>query len=390
MTGLLTKLFIKNSDNISDPTVRKNYGTMSSIVGIIINLILAGIKIFAGIISGSVAIIADAFNNLSDSGTSVITLLSFKLSSKPADKEHPYGHARIEYIASMVVSFIILLVGAELLLDSGKTLIGLGEIKQTQISIVTIIILAVSIVLKLWLGLFYRGIGKRIDSKVIIAAATDSISDSFSTLAVLASSIVIKLTDWYFIDAIVGIGVSIPIIIAGLKILNETKDILLGEGPVDDTVNAIENIVKDYPDIIGMHDLMVHNYGPNRFVASFHAEVDGKKDIYYLHDMIDNVERRINEELVISCTIHMDPIVTDDENVNELKSFLTSTMEECGLKLPIHDFRTVIGATHTNMIFDVVLPFEHPLSEDEVKKKISEAVYQKRENCYCVITVDRG
>lgn len=390
MTGLLTKLFIKNSDNISDPTVRKNYGTMSSIVGIIINLILAGIKIFAGIISGSVAIIADAFNNLSDSGTSVITLLSFKLSSKPADKEHPYGHARIEYIASMVVSFIILLVGAELLLDSGKTLIGLGEIKQTQISIVTIIILAVSIVLKLWLGLFYRGIGKRIDSKVIIAAATDSISDSFSTLAVLASSIIIKLTDWYFIDAIVGIGVSIPIIIAGLKILNETKDILLGEGPVDDTVNAIENIVKDYPDIIGMHDLMVHNYGPNRFVASFHAEVDGKKDIYYLHDMIDNVERRINEELVISCTIHMDPIVTDDENVNELKSFLTSTMEECGLKLPIHDFRTVIGATHTNMIFDVVLPFEHPLSEDEVKKKISEAVYQKRENCYCVITVDRG
>lgn len=390
MTGLLTKLFIKNSDNTSDPTVRKNYGTLSSIVGIIINLILAGIKIFAGIISSSVAIIADAFNNLSDSGTSVITLLSFKLSSKPADKEHPYGHARIEYIASMVVSFIILLVGAELLLDSGKTLIGLGETKQTEISTVTIVILAVSIVLKLWLGLFYRGIGKKIDSKVILAAATDSISDSFSTLAVLASSIVIKLTDWYFIDAIVGIGVSIPIIIAGLKILNETKDILLGEGPVDETVSAIENIVKDYPDIIGMHDLMVHNYGPNRFVASFHAEVDGKKDIYYLHDMIDNVERRINEELVISCTIHMDPIVTDDENVNELKSFLTTTMEECGLKLPIHDFRTVIGNTHTNMIFDVVLPFDHPLSEDEVKSKISEAIHQKRENCYCVITVDRG
>lgn len=390
MTGLLTKLFIKNSDKTSDPTVRKSYGTLSSIVGIIINLILAGIKIFAGIISSSVAIIADAFNNLSDSGTSVITLLSFKLSSKPADKEHPYGHARIEYIASMVVSFIILLVGAELLLDSGKTLIGLGETKQTEISAATIIILAISIVLKLWLGLFYRGIGKKIDSKVILAAATDSISDSFSTLAVLASSIVIKLTNWYFIDAIVGIGVSIPIIIAGLKILNETKDILLGEGPVDETVNAIENIVKDYPDIIGMHDLMVHNYGPNRFVASFHAEVDGKKDIYYLHDMIDNVERRINEELVISCTIHMDPIVTDDENVNELKSFLTSTMEECGLKLPIHDFRTVIGHTHTNMIFDVVLPFDHPLSEAEVKEKISDAVHQKRENCHCVITVDRA
>ncbi len=390
MTRLLTKLFVKNSENTSDPTVRKSYGTLSSVVGIIVNLILAGIKIFAGILSSSVAIIADAFNNLSDSGTSVITLISFKISSKPADKEHPFGHARIEYIASMVVSFIIFLVGAELLLDSGKTLLGLGEAKQTEISAVTIVILAVSIALKLWLGLFYRGIGKKIDSKVVLAAATDSISDSFSTLAVLASSIVIKLTDWYFIDAVVGIGVSIIIIIAGLKILNETKDILLGEGPVDETVDAIEKIVKEYPDIIGMHDLMVHNYGPNRSVASFHAEVDGKKDIYYLHDMIDNVERRINEELVISCTIHMDPIVTDDENINELKSFLIATMKECGLELPIHDFRTVIGQTHTNMIFDVVLPFDHPLSENQIKEKISQAVSQKRSNCYCVITVDRG
>ncbi len=390
MTKLLTKLFVKNYKNTSDPTVRKGYGTLSSVVGIIINLILAAIKILAGILSGSVAIIADAFNNLSDSGTSVITLFSFKLSSKPADKEHPYGHARIEYIASMVVSFIILLVGAELLLDSGKTLLGVGEVKNTVITTTTIVILSASIVLKLWLGLFYRSIGKKIDSTVVSAAATDSFSDSVSTIAVLGSSILIKYTEWYFVDAIVGIAVSIPIIIAGLKILNETKDILLGEGPVDETVKAIENIIKDYPDIIGMHDLMVHNYGPNKFVASFHAEVDGKQDIYYLHDMIDNVERRINEELIISCTIHMDPIVTDDENVNELKSFLLETMTESGLDLPIHDFRTVIGQTHTNMIFDIVLPFDHPLTEKEVKEKICEAVKAKRENCFCVITVDRG
>lgn len=390
MTKLLTKLFVKNYKNTSDPTVRKSYGTLSSVVGIIINLILAAIKILAGILSGSVAIIADAFNNLSDSGTSVITLISFKLSSKPADKEHPYGHARIEYIASMVVSFIILLVGAELLLDSGKTLLGVGEVKNAVITTTTIVILSVSIVLKLWLGLFYRSIGKKIDSTVVSAAATDSFSDSISTIAVLGSSILIKYTEWYFVDAIVGIAVSIPIIIAGLKILNETKDILLGEGPVDETVKAIENIVKDYPDIIGMHDLMVHNYGPNKFVASFHAEVDGKQDIYYLHDMIDNVERRINEELIISCTIHMDPIVTDDENVNELKSFLLETMAESGLDLSIHDFRTVIGQTHTNMIFDIVLPFDHQLTENELKEKICDAVKAKRENCFCVITVDRG
>ncbi len=282
MTNLLTRIFIKNRDNVSDATVRKNYGTLSSIVGIIINFILAAFKILAGILSGSVAIIADAFNNLSDSGTSVITLISFKLSSKPADKEHPYGHARLEYIASMVVSFIILLVGAELLIDSGKTLIGIGEVKSTEISTVTIVILACSIFLKLWLGLFYRRIAKTIDSTVIMAAATDSFSDSFSTIAVLISSIIIKYTGWQIVDAIVGIGVSVPIIIAGLKILNETKDILLGEGPVDETVDAIEKIIADFPDIIGIHDLMVHNYGPNKFVASLHAEVDCKKNIYYL------------------------------------------------------------------------------------------------------------
>ena len=390
MTNLLAKIFIKNSKNTTDPVVRQNYGTLSSIVGIAVNFILAAFKMLAGILSGSVAIIADAFNNLCDSGTSVITLISFKLSSKPADKEHPFGHARIEYIASMVVSFIILLVGAELLIDSGKTLLGIGEAKSTEITSVTIIILLVSILLKLWLGLFYRKIAKTIDSTVIAAASADSFSDSFATAAVLASSIVIKITNWVIIDAIVGVAVSIPIIVAGLKILNETKDILLGEGPVDETVKDIERIVAEFPDIIGIHDLMVHNYGPNRFVASLHAEVDGKKDIYYLHDMIDNAERRINEKLKITCTIHMDPIVTDDENVNELKSFLIETMKESGLDLPIHDFRTVIGQTHTNMIFDVVLPFDHPMSVDEVKDKISSAVRAKRENCYCVIVVDRG
>ena len=390
MTKLLCRLFIKNYKDTENPEVRKGYGTLASIVGIIVNIILAAIKVLAGALSGSVAIIADAFNNLSDSGTAVVTLISFKLSSKPADKEHPFGHARFEYIASMVVSFIIMLVGAELLLDSGETLFGVGEHKPTDITNLTIIILSVSIVLKLWLALFYHGIAKKIGSTVVRAAATDSLTDSISTVAVLISSIVIKYTNWTILDPIVGIIVSIPIIIAGLKLLNETKDILLGEGPVDETVEAIEKIIADFPDIVGTHDLMVHNYGPGRFVASFHAEVDGKKDIYYLHDMIDNAERRINEELNISCTIHMDPIVIDDENVNELKAFLIETMKEADLDLPIHDFRTVIGQTHTNMIFDLVLPYDHKLSPSEVKKKISEAVHEKRDNCYCVITVDRG
>lgn len=390
MSNFLAKLFIKNYKNTSDPTVREAYGTLSSVVGVIINFILAGIKILAGVLSGSVAIIADAFNNLCDSGTAIITYFTFKASSKPADKEHPFGHARFEYISSMIVSFIILFVGAELLIDSGKTLLGITEAAATDITATTLIILASSIILKLLLAFFYRGIARKIDSTVVKAAAADSFSDTISTAAVLASSIIIKLTNIYIIDAIVGIAVSIPIIMAGAKILIETKDILLGEAPIEETVKSIEAVIAEFPDIIGIHDLMVHNYGPQKFFASFHAEVDGKMDIYYLHDMIDNAERKINQDLKISCTIHMDPIVTDDENVNELKRFLLETLRKNDLDLSIHDFRTVIGNTHTNLIFDVVLPFDSPMSENEVKRKICDAVQQERDNCYCVITVDRG
>lgn len=390
MTGLLVKLFIKNGHKTDDPNVRKSYGTLSSIVGITVNLILAAIKLFAGLCSGAMAIIADAFNNLSDSGAALITLLSFKVSSKPADKEHPYGHARMEYICSMVVSLIIMLVGAELFISSGEALLGLSEKGTTEIELISLIILAIAIVFKLWLGFFYNKIAKVINSTVIKASAADSFSDSLSTLAVLISSIVIKLTGWTVIDSIVGIAVSVMIVIAGFKILNETKDILLGSAPIEETVEQIKSIISDYPDILDIHDLMVHNYGPGSSIASLHAEVDGKKDIYYLHDMIDNVERRISQDLSISCTIHMDPIMTDDENVKEMKDFLLETMREVGLDLSIHDFRIVVGNTHTNMIFDVVLPFDHDLSEDQLKKKICDAVSKKRDNCYCVITVDRG
>ena len=390
MTDLLIKLFIKNSNKTDDPTVRKSYGSLSSIVGIVVNIILALIKLLAGLYASSVSIIADAFNNLSDSGASVITLLSFKVSSKPADKEHPFGHARMEYICSMVVSFIIMLVGGELFLDSAKSLLGLSEQRNTEINAITLIILASAIIFKLWLGIFYIKIAKKIDSTVIKASATDSFSDSLSTLALLIASIIIKITNWVIIDSIMGIVVSVLIVIAGLRILNETKDILLGSGPVDETVADIKRIIANYPDILDIHDLMVHNYGPGNSIASLHAEVDGKQDIYYLHDMIDNVERQICTDLNIICTIHMDPIVTDDQNVNEMKAFLLETMHESGLDLSIHDFRIVIGNTHTNMIFDVVLPFEHSLNEEQVKKKICDAVFARCENYYCVITVDRG
>ncbi|MBO5908681.1 MAG: cation transporter [Clostridia bacterium] len=390
MIELLSRLFVKNYKSYDNENVRKSYGTLASVVGVITNFILASMKLVIGIIASSVAITADALNNLSDAGSSVITFMSFKISSKPADKDHPFGHARMEYICSMIVSFLILLVGAELLFDSGKTLLGLKESEKTEISLITIIILSVSILLKLWLGLFNYKVGKKINSGVIKATAMDSITDSISTLAVLISAIVIKFTDFQLLDSIVGIAVSCLIIYAGIKILLETKDAILGEAPVDEVVEGIKKIVDSYEEIIDIHDLMVHNYGPKRFIASFHAEVDGTKDIYMLHDMIDNAERQIKEELGISCTIHMDPIVTDEPQVLELKSFLTETLSEAGLQVNYHDFRVVVGETHTNLIFDVVLPFDSEFTEKDIIDKISSLVHAKRSNCYCVITVDRG
>ena len=391
MTELITKLFIKNYNNPEVPEVRKNYGTLSSIVGICINSILALIKLIAGLLSSSSAIIADALNNLSDAASSIVTFISFKISSKPADRGHPFGHARMEYISSMIVSFIILLVGFEMIIESFKNIFSGSASGSLQFSAVTITILSISIVMKLWLAIFYRKIGSKIKSSVIKASSVDSLFDSVSTATVLISSIIIHFNPGlYIIDSIVGICVSIMILVAGGKILLETKDALLGEGPVDEMVKSINNIISEYPDVEGMHDLMVHNYGPNHFIASFHAEVDGKKNIYMLHDMIDNLERDIKEKLGIACTIHMDPIVTDDETVVTLKRFLKETMIECDMDLPIHDFRVVVGESHTNLIFDIVIPYEYHMHENDVCSKIAKAVETKRPNCYCVITVDRS
>ena len=390
MTKLLFKLFINNYDNPENTDVRKNYGSLSGIVGICVNLLLSIIKLAAGLISASSAIIADALNNLSDAGSSIVTLISFKISSKPADRGHPFGHARMEYISSMIVSFIILLVGGEMIIEALKTILGLSDPKSLEINNVVLTILCISIIFKIWLGSFYRHVGNKIKSSVINASALDSLFDAISTTTVLVSSIIIHFfPNLWIIDSIVSIGVSIMIFVAGIKILLETKDALLGEGPVDTMVESINKVVSEYPDVEGMHDLMVHNYGPNHFIASFHAEVDGKKDIYLLHDMIDNLEREIKHRLGISCTIHMDPIVTDDQTVVTLKSFLMEAIADCGIDLPIHDFRVVVGESHTNLIFDIVIPYEYHLTENEVCTKIGKAVENKNPNCYCVITVDR-
>ena len=389
MTKLLLKIFIRDADNIGAPDVRKRYGTVASGVGIAMNIFLSALKLVLGLITASVAIMADALNNLSDAGASGISMVSFKLSAKPADRDHPFGHARIEYISSMIVSFIILLVGFEMLLDSGKRILGFSEGESPDFSIISMVILGTSILCKLWLAFFYRHVGKKINSTVIMAASTDSLTDCISTTAVLVSSIIVRITEIEIIDSIVGLGVSFLIIAAGARILNETKNSLLGEAPVEETVLKLKEIVSREEEVLGIHDLLVHNYGPGKFVASFHAEVDGSHDIFMLHDSIDNLERQIGEQLNIQCTIHLDPIVTDDERINVLKAMATEAVKRVCEGAGIHDFRAVIGTTHTNLIFDVEIPFEVKEDVKEISARIQNEVQAVRPDCYCVITVDR-
>ncbi len=369
--------------------VRAKYGKLSSAVGILTNIFLSVLKLFVGLMTASMAITADAINNISDAGASIISLISFKMSEKPADREHPFGHARIEYVASMIVSFLILHIGIDLLIDSFKGIINPEDAAEISFSYGSLIILCASIVMKLCLSLFQNKIGRKIDSSVIRASAQDSLFDCISTTAVLISSIIIKFTNLVIIDSIMGLAVSILIIVAGLRILNDTKNALLGEAPIDEILESIKKIVAQTPEIIGTHDLMVHNYGPHHYIASFHAEVDGNQDIYILHDTIDNVEKMINSQLGILCTIHLDPITTNDETVAALLEIAKEAAKGIDEKLKIHDFRAVIGNTHTNLIFDIELPFESKESPKSIVEKIQSRVSAIRSDLFCVITVDR-
>ena len=390
MLNIIEKILFKNQNDVSEQKRREKYGTFSSIVGIATNVVLAAFKLIAGLLSGSVAVIADSVNNFSDAGSSGVSLLSFKIAAKPADRDHPFGHARIEYIASLIVSFLIIHVGLDLFMDSAANIFKGNEIDALEIQTLTIIILSVSILMKLCLALFYSSVAKRINSSVIKAAAADSLSDSISTTAVLASSIVVYFTDLAIIDSIVGLIVSLLIVVAGAKILLETSNSILGESPVESTVKNIEKIVSEYPQIIGVHDMIVHNYGPGHYLASFHAEVDGEDDIYELHDVIDNIEKRILTELNIQCTIHLDPVAVNDPTVAELLGLAKDCIKEIDESITVHDFRAVIGVTHTNLIFDIVLPFESKLSPKDAKRIIADAIAAKKSNLFCVITVDRG
>ena len=385
MTDFILRLFVKEYDNKSNSAVRARCGSAVAIIGIIVNLFLAAFKLVAGILSGAISSTADAVNNLSDAGSQVVSLITFKISAKPADRDHPFGYARIEYVASMIVSFLILFVSISLFSESIQKILNPTD---TDYSILVMVILAVSVLGKLWLFFFGRSAGKKLNSDVIKASATDSLSDAGATLAVLVSAIIARVSG-FDIDGYMGIAVAVIIFIAGIKVLNETKNSILGSAPEPEVVEGIHNIVKEYPQILGIHDMVVHNYGPGNTICSFHAEVDGKVDVFETHDCIDNVERRLYNELAIRATIHMDPIVTDDEKVTMLRAKTAAAVKEIDERLTIHDFRYVEGITHSNLIFDVTVPFEMKETNERVKELVSNKIAEIDPNYFAVITVDR-
>ena len=385
MTKLLCRLFVKNRENIKDPAVRRAYGTLASAVGIILNIVLAVFKLIAGTLSGSISVTADAVNNLSDAGSQIISLISFKISAKPADRDHPFGHARMEYVASMIVSFIILTIGIELFKSSLDKVI---HPERTELATLPVIILVVSIAIKLWIAVFNRKISKKINSTIMKATSVDSLSDAVATTAVLASMIISHFTG-FITDGYMGIIVSLFIFVAGIRILAETKNSILGGAPDPEVVEEICRICNEYEEILGIHDMIVHNYGAGNTIASLHAEVDGSEDVFLTHDVIDTVEKRLFTELGVRATIHMDPIVTDDERVNALRALVLDAVQQIDGTLNIHDFRFVEGRTHSNLIFDVSAPFEVKMSDEELKRSVSDAISRIDPNYFAVITIDR-
>ena len=389
MTELLSRLFVKNHQDAQNPAVRTAYGTMVSITGIILNLLLFTAKFVVGSLFGAISIVGDAVNNLSDAGTQIISLISFRIAAKPADREHPFGHARIEYVTSMIVSFLVMLVGFELLKSS------IAQIFSPELpdsSPIAIIVLIGSMLCKLWLGLFNRTIGKRIDSSVMRATAADSLSDVFATGAVLVATVLPMIfTDMKWNpDAYMGVIVAALIMVAGFRILNESKNAILGEAPSEEIVKQITDVVEKYEGALGIHDMVVHNYGPGRIIASLHIEVDGSVNVFETHDMIDTIEQELREACGIQATIHMDPIVTDDEQVTALRQKTAEAVQKIHPSMQIHDFRFVAGATHTNLIFDVVVPFEVKMSEAEVKAAVAEKVKEIDPSYFVVLNVDHA
>lgn len=385
MTNLIVKLFIRDYQKTNDPAVRAAYGTLAGAVGIVTNLLVAVVKLVLGLLAASVSVMADAINNLSDAGSSLVTMVGFKLSGRPADREHPYGHARIEYLTGLIVSFIIVLLGGMFLLESVDKILNKSE---SDFSWLAIVILGISVAVKLWQGLFYRKLAKRIASASLIASATDSINDVISTTVVLAGAFVGKMTSWN-IDGYVGIAVALFILVNGVKLVIETANPLLGQPPAKETVNALSRKILSYQGVIGLHDMIIHSYGANQIFCSVHVEVPADRDVMLSHDIIDNIEEDVWRDMGIHLVIHMDPITQGDARVDALRAELSEILSSLSPKLCYHDLRVVFGVTHDNLIFDLVLPMEFEIPEEEVVAKVTERLKAAHPTINPKIKVDR-
>ena len=384
MIRFLASIFIKNKDIKSEETRRK-YGLLCGAVGIFLNLILFALKIFVGTLTGSVAVTADAVNNISDAGSSVVTMVGFRLAGKKPDPEHPFGHGRIEYISGLIVAMLIFVMGFELLSSSIDAII---DPKPTELSVASVVILAISVVIKLYMFFYNRAVGKKIGSAAMVATASDSIGDAIATLAVLISLAVMHFTDW-MIDGYIGILVACFILFAGYRAAKETIEPRLGMRPEKELVDELESLILSHKPIIGVHDLILHDYGPGRRYLSLHAEVPMDEDILFVHDVIDDVEIEIFNRYGIETVIHMDPINTRDPRLNEIKSAVLGVLTQFNENLKAHDFRIVPGPTHTNVVFDIAVPADCKTDADVLKLAASTAVTAQNPQYRCVIRIDR-
>lgn len=384
MSELLVKLFIKDSENIKSAVVRERYGMLSSVTGIVLNILLSAGKYLIGVITNSIAITADATNNLTDATSCIITLAGFKMANRKPDKEHPFGHGRIEYVAALIVGFLVELMGYELIKSS------IGKIKNPEavvFSIPAVIVLVMSILGKVWLAYFNQKLGKKIESPVMSAVVTDSIGDITATSVTLISLILSKFIS-FPLDGYMGILVSLFILYSGFGILKESIGIILGAPPSKEMVDELVDFIMSHEEILGIHDLVIHSYGASRTFATVHTEISSDDDIIKIHDTIDMIEKNVKDRFGIELVIHMDPIVTNNETVNKYYEMVHKVIKDIDSELNMHDFRVVEGNTHTNLIFDVVVPFGFRLSEKELIEKINSEIKKINENYYLVITVD--
>lgn len=385
MTNFLVRMFIKDYQNVQQPEVRGAYGTLAGIVGILCNLMLFVGKLVIGTISGSVSITADAVNNLSDASSSIMTLVGFRLAQKPEDEEHPYGHARIEYLTGLAVAALILVIGVQLAKSSFLKIL---HPEPVDFSLALVIVLVLSILVKLWMALFNRTLGKKIDSTSLIATAADSRNDVISTGAVLLAAVIAHFSGWN-LDGYIGVLVALFILYSSVGIARETISPLLGEPADPELVHMVKHEVLHADErVLGVHDLMVHDYGPGQTFASIHVEIDRNQDVMEAHDMIDNIEREFLKKHRIHLTIHYDPVVMDDEEVRRMRRIVGEKLREIDERLSFHDFRMVAGPEHTNLIFDVVLPYALSGKEQDIQQLLEQRLQEPGKRYYTVITFD--